>query len=260
MKPRAAQHGTDLKRDKEAVSGRQATWYFADLGTVAYQTAWDLQKNLLEAKKADSAFPDIVLFLEHRPVFTLGRSGRPENLKVSETVVKKAGMQIVRTDRGGDITYHGPGQLVVYPVINLEKNRLRVIQYVEKLEEAMIQTVRAWNIDAGRSKLNRGVWVEGRKLGSIGIAVKRKIAMHGLALNVDLLLDPYDWINPCGLENVSMTSMARQTGKKIAMFRVKEELKRNMAEIFKIRARTMAATDYKEMLRGAETRLPARYQ
>jgi lipoate-protein ligase B len=216
------------------VSERLGKWHFIDLGTVAYKTVWDYQKTILEAKKKDHHFPDVVLFMEHQPVFTLGRRGGRENLKVSECVFKESGIKIIQVERGGDVTYHGPGQLVGYPVVHLQRNGLKVVEYVEKLEEAMIQTASRWGIDAGRNALNRGVWVGKHKLGSIGIAVKRGISFHGFALNVDLSLQPYTWINPCGLHNVSMTSMALETGNKIAMKKVREVMREQMTSIFKI--------------------------
>jgi lipoate-protein ligase B len=216
------------------VSERLRRWYFIDLGTVAYATAWDLQKTILEAKKKDNTFPDVVLFLEHHPVFTLGRRGGRQNLKVSECVFNESGIEIIQVERGGDITYHGPGQLVGYPVIHLQRNGLKVVEYVEGLEQAMIETASEWGIDAGRNAMNRGVWVGKRKLGSIGIAVKRGISFHGFALNVDLSLEPYTWINPCGLQNVSMTSMALETPDKITMVQVRESMRKHMASIFKI--------------------------
>jgi lipoate-protein ligase B len=216
------------------VSERLRRWYFIDLGTMAYATAWDLQKTILEVKKKDNTFPDVVLFLEHHPVFTLGRRGGRQNLKVSECVFNESGIEIIQVERGGDITYHGPGQLVGYPIIHLQKNNLKVVEYVEGLEQAMIQTASEGGIDAGRNTMNRGVWVGNRKLGSIGIAVKRGVSFHGFALNVDLSLEPYEWINPCGLQNVSMTSMALETSGNMAMAKVKKSMKEQMASIFKI--------------------------
>lgn len=230
------------------MSERLGKWYFIDLGTVAYKTVWDLQKTILEAKKKDNSFPDVVLFLEHQPVFTLGRRGDMENLKVSGCVFKESGIEIIRVERGGDITYHGPGQLVGYPVIHLQRNGLKVVEYVEKLEQAMIQTASRWGIDAGRNALNRGVWVGERKLGSIGIAVKRGISFHGFALNVDLSLQPYKWINPCGLHNVSMTSMALETGGNIPMEKVRESMREQMESIFKIRWERLSLQELKSSL------------
>jgi lipoate-protein ligase B len=233
------------------VSERLGKWYFIDLGTVAYKTVWDFQKTILEAKKKDNSFPDVVLFLEHQPVFTLGRRGDMENLKVSGCVFKESGIEIIRVERGGDITYHGPGQLVGYPVIHLQRNGLKVVEYVEKLEQAMIQTVSRWGIDAGRNALNRGVWVGKRKLGSIGIAVKRGISFHGFALNVDLSLEPYTWINPCGLQNVSMTSMALETTQEISTVRVRKTMREQMASIFKIDWESMTFAELDNTLKDS---------
>lgn len=213
---------------------RLGKWYFTDLDTVAYQTAWDLQRKILETKKANHTFPDVVLFLEHNPVFTLGRRGGKENLRVSECVLKESGIHIIQVERGGNITYHGPGQLVGYPVVHLQKNGLKVVDYVEKLEQAMIQAVSRWNIVAGRNALNRGVWVENKKLGSIGIAVKKGISFHGFALNVNISLEPYTWINPCGLSDVSMTSMALETEEKISMEQARKTMRAQMAKVFNI--------------------------
>lgn len=231
---------------------RLVKWYYADLETVAYASAWELQKTILEAKKKDHSFPDVVLFLEHHPVFTLGRRGGKENLKVSECVINESGIEIIRVERGGDITYHGPGQLVGYPVIHLQKNSLKVVQYVEKLEQAMIQTASQWEIDAGRNQLNRGVWVGKKKLGSIGIAVKRGISFHGFALNVNVSLEPYMWINPCGLHNVSMTSMALETSGAISMAQVRIAIREQMASIFRIDWESMTFEELNSALRVSE--------
>jgi lipoate-protein ligase B len=230
------------------VPERLGRWCFVDLGTVSYETAWDLQKTILETKKKDNSFPDVVLFLEHPPVFTLGRRGGRENLKVSECVFKESGIEIIQVERGGDITYHGPGQLVGYPIIHLQKNGLKVVEYVEKLEQAMIQAASQWGIEAGRNSLNRGVWVGKKKLGSIGIAVKRGISFHGFALNVDLSLEPYSWINPCGLQNVSMTSMALEAGVAIGIKQVKECMREEMESVFKIDWEPMTLSGLKRAL------------
>jgi lipoate-protein ligase B len=232
------------------VSERLRRWYCIDLGTVAYTTAWNLQKTILEAKKKDDTFPDVVLFLEHHPVFTLGRRGGRQNLKVSECVFNESGIEIIQVERGGDITYHGPGQLVGYPVIHLQKNGLKVVEYVEGIEQSMIQTASQWGIDAGRNVLNRGVWVGKRKLGSIGIAVKRGISFHGFALNVDLSLKPYTWINPCGLQNVSMTSMVLETRDKISMVQVRESMRKQMASVFKIHWEPMTFAELDNALKA----------
>ena len=230
------------------MSERLTSWYFTDLNTIAYRTAWNLQQNILEAKKQDEHFPDVVLFLEHHPVFTLGRRGGKENLKVSDCLVKEKGMEIISVERGGDITYHGPGQLVGYPLIHLQRNRIKLAEYVEKLEETMIQTAFQWKIAAKRNNLNRGVWVDNRKLGSIGIAVKRGIAFHGFSLNVDLSLEPYEWINPCGLKNIFMTSMERESTEQVSLKRIKDAVKHHMARVFRINWKPMPFSRLNSML------------
>ncbi|MFO8085076.1 MAG: lipoyl(octanoyl) transferase LipB [Desulfobacterales bacterium] len=230
---------------------RLAKWYFTDLTTVAYRSAWKLQKNILEAKKENENFPDVVLFLEHTPVFTLGRKGGMENLKVSEGMIRDSGAEIIPVERGGDITYHGPGQLVGYPVIHLPRNGLKVIDYVEKLEEAMLQTVYQWGISAGRNVLNRGIWVENRKLGSIGIAVKRGISFHGFSLNVDVSLKPYEWINPCGLKDVSITSMIQETMEPISIDQVREAIRYYMSGVFNINWQSMSFPRLKNLMESA---------
>jgi lipoate-protein ligase B len=233
------------------VPERLAKWHFTDLTTVAYRNAWKLQKNILEAKKRNEHFPDVVLFLEHTPVFTLGRKGGMENLKVSEGLIRESGIEIIPVERGGDITYHGPGQLVGYPVIHLPRNGLKVVDYVEKLEEAMLQTVYQWGISAGRNVLNRGIWVENRKLGSIGIAVKRGISFHGFSLNVDVSLKPYEWINPCGLKNVSITSMAQETMEPISLDQVRKAIRYYMSGVFNINWQFISFSRLKNLMECA---------
>ncbi len=210
------------------------TWLFIESPVSDYHAVWKMQKNILEAGKKDPAFPDLAIFVEHDPVLTLGRRGGRDNLKVSERFLAESGVEVVHVERGGDVTYHGPGQLVGYPLIRLGRNRLGVLSYVEKLEEAMIRTALEWNVPAGRNALNRGVWVENRKLGSLGIAVRRGIAFHGFALNVNLSLEPYGWINPCGLKGISATSLSAEASAEISMEEAREAMKRQMASVFKI--------------------------
>ena len=172
--------------------------------------------------------------MEHEPVFTLGRRGGRENLIVSELFLEEAQIPIVHVERGGDITFHGPGQLVGYPILDLRAAKLTVTGYVERLEQIMIQTAAHWGVHATRNRLNHGVWVGGRKLGSLGIAVRRGITFHGFALNVNVSLEPFAWINPCGLHGVKMTSLERETTRKASMKEVREQMKRNIEEVFDV--------------------------
>jgi lipoyl(octanoyl) transferase len=182
----------------------------AELGLVNYEDAHVLQLGLVAARSSGTVASDIVLLTEHAPVFTLGRRGGRGNLTVPEVLIEEAQIPIVHAERGGDITFHGPGQLVVYLILDLRAAKLTVTGYVERLEEVMIRTAAHFGVHAARSPLNRGIWAGGRKLGSLGIAIRRGVAFHGFALNVNVSLEPFGWINPCGLHGIKMTSIERE--------------------------------------------------
>lgn len=211
------------------------TWLSVDLASVDYGEAHRLQRDLVAARHGGAILQDMALFLEHPPVFTLGRRGGLENLKVSRDFLIKRGVPIVQAERGGDITYHGPGQLVVYPIVDLETAGLAVTDYVHNLEEVMIRTAADFLVEAERNKINRGVWVVDRKLGSIGITVRRGISFHGLALNVNTDLAPFDWVNPCGLRGTRMTSLEQEKEQIVPMDRVRESAKGHLKNVFGIK-------------------------
>jgi len=203
-----------------------------EFSLMEYRAALDLQRNIALARQSGVIEKDVVLILEHPPVFTLGRRACTENLKVSSAFLERKKIPVIPVDRGGDITFHGPGQLVIYPIIDLTKAGLKVIDYVTDLEEIMLRTVADWKIPAERNSANRGIWVAGRKLGSVGISVKRGISFHGCALNVNLSLKPFKWINPCGLQNVGVTSMEEELSQKISMSQVREVLAHHFESVF----------------------------
>lgn len=205
-----------------------------DLGRTAFTTAHELQLEILDARITSRLQRDVVLFLEHPAVFTMGRRGGCDNLKVSPSFLADSGIGLHHIERGGDITFHGPGQLVLYPIVNLKASGVGVLDFVERLEEVMIRTAAAWGIEAGRDSRNRGVWVGGRKLGSIGIAVRRGVAFHGMALNVDLPLEPFSWINPCGLEGIGVTTMNLEGGGPTTVTAVKSALKKQYEAVFSV--------------------------
>jgi len=176
-------------------------------GLRPYTPILHLQHRLVTARHNGTLETDVILILEHTPVFTLGHNGGRENLKVSGEFLRKREIPIIKAERGGNITYHGPGQVIAYPIINLRAMQLRLPAYVTSLEEAMIRTAADYGIQAGQSPRNHGVWVGDKKLGSIGIAVRHGITFHGLALNVNLPLEPFSWISPCGLTGIGMTSL-----------------------------------------------------
>ncbi len=181
-----------------------------DLNLIDYLEAFKIQKKYVAGKINGLIAQDIILLLEHPSVFTLGKRGGRENLVVSETFLESRNIAIVQTERGGNITYHGPGQLVLYPVIDLGKQRIGVSDFVHMLEEIMIKTASDFGVIAERNPLNHGIWVENSKIGSIGLSVKRGVCFHGLALNVSLDLTPFSWINPCGMAGVAMTSLKKE--------------------------------------------------
>jgi lipoate-protein ligase B len=199
---------------------------------MGYGEAWNLQGRLVAARKDKTIDTDVILFLEHPPVFTLGNRGGLNNLTVSERFLEKAGIPVIQVERGGDITFHGPGQLVVYPIIDLRGARLTVVDYIENLEQVMIRAVADWGINAVRHPMNRGVWVGNNKLGSIGIAIRRGIVFHGMALNVNLSLRPFGWINPCGLQDTRMTSMEQELSRKVLMNQVRQSVKYHVKAVF----------------------------
>jgi lipoate-protein ligase B len=200
-----------------------------DLGLIEYREAWALQEKLVAARVSKRLQRDIFLFLEHPPVFTLGRRGGLDNLLVSEDFLKKAGVPVVPVERGGFITFHAPGQIVVYPIINLHIRRIGVKEFVAAMEEAMLRTAAACNIAATRNPVNSGIWIGDKKMGSIGIALRKGVSFHGLALNVNLDLTPFSWIQPCGLQGVGMTSMAKELDRELSMAEVLNILRTQLA-------------------------------
>jgi lipoate-protein ligase B len=209
-------------------------WLCIELPVTEYKEAWQLQSNLVAAKPHKTTHKNVVLLLEHPPVFTLGRRGGLNNLRVSESFLEKAVIPVIQVERGGNITFHGPGQLVVYPIIHLQTTKLSVVHYVENLEEVMIRTAADWGITAVRNPTNRGVWVGNKKLGSIGIAIRRGICFHGMALNVNTSLEPFQWIDPCGLENMGMTSMEVELCDTVSMKQVRKRVKHHLEAVFDI--------------------------
>lgn len=218
-------------------------WLFAELSTMEYREAWDLQTRLVAARRDRIIDTDIVLLLEHPPVFTLGRRGGIENLMISKDFLEEKGIPIIQVERGGNITFHGPGQLVAYPIIDLRAAELGVTDYVEGLEELMIRVAADWGIKAEKNPINRGVWVGLKKLGSIGIAVRKGVSFHGMAFNVNPSLKPFSWINPCGLEGIGMTSMEEELGHKVPMDQVRQAVKRHMERVFGVELVPMSVSD-----------------
>jgi len=201
-----------------------------NLGVVEYQAAWDLQRSLA-AGVSQGAIPDTVLFLEHPPTITLGRRTEEDEVHVPDD----AEVAVVETDRGGRSTYHGPGQLVCYPILDLKRHGKDVKKFCRDLEESIIRTLAAFDIEGSRLEGLTGVWLQRppRKIASIGVHLSRWISTHGYALNVDLDPSPFtDWITACGLDDAAFTSMAQELGRPITVDEVRPAAHDALAAVF----------------------------
>ncbi len=186
------------------------------LGRIPYREAWDLQHSLASAR-ADANLPDTLLLLEHPRVLTLGRHATEEHVIASAEYLDGIGVEVIRVERGGEVTYHGPGQLVAYPIVRLGDRGLLIRPFVRLLEAAMIETVATYGVVAGRREAFPGAWCDPdaplpRKLGALGVRVERDVTYHGIALNVTTDLRDFGLINPCGLTAIGVTSIAREAG------------------------------------------------
>jgi lipoyl(octanoyl) transferase len=202
-----------------------------DLGRMEYGQALELQRALVEKRKRELV-PDQLLLVEHPHVITLGRNGKPDHLLAGEDVLRRAGIAFFPTDRGGDITYHGPGQMVGYPIFDLRAWRRDVVAYVRAIEQALIDTLADFGIAGGRAPGMTGVWVDGSKIAAIGVHISRWIASHGFALNVTTDLRYFQYIVPCGLAK-PVTSMA-ELGAAPARAELAASLARHFADVFEL--------------------------
>ncbi len=232
---------------------------FEDLGTIRYKTAWDYQDEKVNhnlkikaaLRKAENE-PDVeissdslsttnyLLFCEHTPVYTLGKSGHPENILLSLPELEKRDIEFYQTNRGGDITFHGLSQVVGYPILDLEKFSTDLGKYLRNLEEVIIRTIAEYGIIAGRSKGQTGVWIDNdlpgkeRKICALGIRCSRWITMHGFALNVNTDLRYFEHIIPCGIANKEVTSLKKELGYEVEIIELKEKLVHHFCAVFDV--------------------------
>ncbi len=206
--------------------------WFVDCGRMPYGRAWALQRGLVAARQAER-IPDTVLLVEHPPVITVGRAGRTVNILAPRAALDARGVEVYEVERGGDVTYHGPGQLVGYPILDLRALDEDVVRYVRLLETALIDALGGWGIEAERVRGYPGAWVAGGKIAAIGVAVKRKVTMHGFALNVDPDLSHFELINPCGLGK-PVTSIARLLGRPVSLEEARPEVSRALAAALQV--------------------------
>jgi lipoyl(octanoyl) transferase len=228
---------------------------FRDLGSMDYKAAWDYQENLLQQNLQiksvihNSELPvdpkslptkHYLLFVEHPPVYTLGKSGKIEHVLINQEQREQQGIEFFHTNRGGDITFHGPHQIVGYPIFDLEKFYTDIGRYLRELEEVIILTLAEYGIVAGRSTGETGVWIDAtvkgkeRKICAMGVRCSRWVTMHGFALNVNTDLNYFNHIIPCGIVNKKVTSMKEELGREVDMEEVKEKLKANFSNVFDV--------------------------
>ena len=227
---------------------------YKDLGRMGYLECWEKQRTMfdgmLQRKRTgqvcdDVANPEqvgtagVIYLVEHNPVYTLGKSGKSENMLVSEPYLRSIGAEFYHIDRGGDVTYHGPGQVVGYPILDLEQLGIGLREYINSLEEAIIGVCREWGIEAGRIAGASGVWLDGdspraRKICAIGVRASRYVTMHGFAMNVNTDLKYFNHINPCGFVDKGVTSLEKELGHEVDIELVKAQIVKHLAEKLKI--------------------------
>ena len=200
------------------------------LGRLDYRTAWALQKRLVEERKRD-AIADTLLLLEHEPVVTLGRDGSRASLRVSDEELAQRGIELVESDRGGDATYHGPGQVVGYIIVDLKPGQKDIRRYVNRVEQSMIRTLKCFGLEGARLQGSPGVWLTepDRKVGAIGARVSRWITHHGFALNVNTKLSDFDVIIPCGIPDKGVTSLEAELGRRVSIVEVMKQIASDVA-------------------------------
>ncbi len=213
-----------------------------DLGQMGYKEAWDYQEKLLQQqvlrKKENQSTQNFLCFVEHPPVYTLGKSGKMEHVLLSEAELKANGIEFYKTNRGGDITFHGPGQIVGYPIIDLENFKTDIGWYLRTLEQVIINSIEPFGIKGERSAGETGVWIDAdkkgqeRKICAMGVRCSRWVTMHGFALNVNVDLDYFNYIIPCGIENKQVASMHKELEKSIDMNDVKDIIANTFTKLF----------------------------
>lgn len=213
-------------------TGAEPVLRVVDLGHRAYGPVLELQEQTVEERKA-GRIPDTLLLVEHDPVYTLGRNARDGNIVASRDELRRMGVEVVKIGRGGDVTYHGPGQLVGYPIIDLKERGRSIVGYVDGLEQVILQVLKAYGVRGETDRKNRGVWVGDSKVAAIGVRVTRYVTMHGFSINVCPDLSYYRGIIPCGIRNKGVTSLHLLVpGVEIDMDDVKKKVVKEFVEVF----------------------------
>jgi lipoate-protein ligase B len=205
-----------------------------DLGLIEYSEAWKLQRRL-HCQRVEGKIDDVILLLEHPPTITVGKSGILDNVLISREQLAQQGISLFFIDRGGDVTYHGPGQLTVYPILDLRQRGKDVHSYVKNLEEVILRTLKDFSIDGHRDEYHPGVWVNEEEIAVIGLSLRRWVSMHGFALNINVDLKHFSFINPCGFSDRRATSMSKLLGRQVPMQEVINSLISHFYDVFDFR-------------------------
>lgn len=213
----------------------------ADLGTMAYAQALDLQRAVARARISGALGQDLLLLVEHPPVVTLGRSSREAHLLASPSLLAARGVELFEVERGGDVTFHGPGQLVGYPIVDLKRHRQDLHWYLRQVEESLIRGLARYGLAGSRVAGYTGVWIDDRKIASIGVHARDWVTWHGFALNVSTDLRYFDLIVPCGIPQVVMTSIEREVGRAVPMGDAAAHVVDAMAQVFELTPRWLDA-------------------
>ena len=230
--------------------------YIFDLGLIDYQKAWDLQHQLW-SRRVEGELPDLLLIVEHPHVITLGRRGNRSHLLASPEVLEEMNIPLFHVERGGDVTYHGPGQVVVYSILDLKEYGYRLIRYIGQLEEVILRVLKDFGIEGIRDSLNRGVWINGEKIASVGVAIKRYVSFHGFSLNYETNLKYFELINPCGLEGKKMTTMTKILETKISREQLIDKIGFHFRKIFE---RDWEEKNLEELMTDDRLKLSTPYQ
>jgi lipoyl(octanoyl) transferase len=226
---------------------RPLAGYWLDLGRVPYGPAFALQERIVRARM-DGMWPTTVIVQENEPVFTIGRSGSPANVLLSREALQRRGIKVLEVDRGGDVTYHGPGQLIVSPLLYLGDVELNANAYLHRLEDVMIELLAGYDLRAGKKAAYPGVWLGEHKIGAVGIAVRHGYTFHGFSLNVNLELAPFQWIHACGVPSMPVTTLREVLGRAVRMDEVKTAVRGILERTFSLQLLDISESEVVQQL------------
>ncbi len=225
--------------------------WIIDLGRQPYRPVWEFQRRM-QRLRIDQKIPDTLIFVEHTPVYTIGKSGSGLHVIAQESFLAQHGIEVVEVDRGGDVTYHGPGQLVGYPIFDLHQHRKSVSFYMRQLESVFIDALAHWNLTGERNEGYTGVWVGGEKIVALGVRISRWVTMHGFAFNVNTNLAHFEGIIPCGIFHLGVTSLQKCLGHPVQLAVTREVVQKSVSHIFGFTETVVPAVDPAKLL-GAAT-------